>query len=341
MRRGEASVSVRRVTVGGKLDPVMLAVVFGIATAVFLLLTIIVPAVMVANNEEEFCTPSQILRRQEQQICRPPEKNEYTVKVDKNVYKLVKNYRVKSSDLVHTYRRTHDETGTANLGKGHMAFPMTSSYSVSFTISLECEGDGCDQAKVWYLSKANYKKATAKGKFDTTMFTQKVNSLKTPQTYNNQFEGSDMYYVVVANGRKDATVNYHFIVYYDVYDMSTINTKNIPLNDKGEYEHSDVQTDERIIIDYADESGPMLINATVGNEESKSGVIFFVCILFIILTLGCLAVTVVLVLFIFGKLGKFGEKVGKRFQEQDAGQYQPPEVAADTVEITREVVYDD
>jgi len=343
MRRGEGFVSMKR---GGgmKLDPLMLAVIFGIGGVIFLILTIVVPAVMISNAEDELCGPTDVLRRSEQQLCSPSVENDYTLRADSKGKKFVKSYRVKRADLRQMPKTVRNMVydGSANLALGTLALPLTGTNAVSFVMSFSCEGSFCNTAKLWWLSSASYKKATAKGSFDESMYNHKMDDLTKPKTFQNGFDGSDTYYFVFSNSKQDSTITYNISAKYTVYDLKDVKYTAFD-SKKDELVFKDVATDESIVMEYMDTtfSGPAMIDATIAAEESNTGLVVFLTLLFIILTLGCFAVTIVLLLIMFGKLGRFGEKVGKKFAEQDSGSYMAPEVAEDTVQITREVVYTD
>jgi len=337
MRRGEVFISVKR-SGHGRLDPLVLAVVFGIGGLIFLVLTIVVPAVISANNKNIVCTSAESLRHGEQQVCFVGEKGNFLAKVDEDATSLVTNYRMpkdKLGQILADHHVYHYEK-KANLKDGPLVFPMTSSFSFSFTADASCTGDWCRSVGMYNLGYDSYKKATAKGKFDEKMYSPVFTGLNQNSTiykYGNvEFSA---YYLVFANGDQDAVVFLNITIDYLTYNFKGAaerdEIKATRFGDKNTIVFDDVQTSEIIVMEYLDEEqkGPEIINATITKYRPKAGLIAFLAIVFSLLTLACFAMTVIFVLAMFGKLpGKLGAKVQQKVQQSESS-YQAPEAAAE------------
>jgi len=334
MRRGEVFVSVQHSGIG-RCDPVLLAVIFGIACLIFLNITIVVPTVLSENAGVSLCGPAESLNRNEQQICTTSSKGKFISKVDAKGAKLVKNYRIAKADLGATKHRfaTHDVE--ANLKDGALVFPMTSSYALTFVMNVTCTGDKCDTVRMWWLTNEYYKAATKKKSFDEEMYGWKDRNFRENKYVNEGLDGSKTYYLVFSNSKQDALMSYTINFDYTVYDMSK--SKVYSFNSDNECVFDDLETNEAIIMDYADPegTGPTMIDATIGADQTNNGLIAFLAIFFTLLTLGCFAICLLLILHIYGKLGSFDQKISM-FIGQNSTKYNAPEMAA--IEVTREVV---
>jgi len=338
MRRGEVFISVKR-SGHGRLDPLVLAVVFGIGGLIFLVLTIVVPAVISANNKNIVCTSAEFLRPGEQQVCYVNAKGDFVAKVDEEASSLVTNYRMPKENLgkIVTGHRVYHYESKANLKNGPLVFPITSSFRVNFTAFASCTGDWCRSVGMYNLAYENYKKATAKGKFDEKYYSPIFTGLNqngTVYRYGNVEYSA--YYLVFANGNQEATVSLVVDIDYSAHDLRGAaerdEIKATPFGDKNRIVFDDVQTNEIIVMEYLDDEhkGPELINATITKYRPKAGLIAFLAILFSLLTIACFAMTVIFVLAMFGKLpGKLGAKVQQKVQKSESSYYQAPDVAAE------------
>jgi len=328
MRRGEVFVSVKHSD--RKVDPVVLAVIFGIGGIIFFVLAIVVPVVMTASSLDDLCGPAEALHRGEQQVCSVSVAHDYIAKADKNGAAYVKNYRVPKTDLRNTTHRIRQWEGQANLADGKLAFPLTASKSLRFTLNASCTGSSCDTVKMYYLATYQYRKATADSDFDEGMYNFKLQGLTGNITsYTNLIETSETNFIVFSNKKKDATVSYSITVDYVVYDLGS--AKVVSLDDDNEYVFDDCDSSEAIVMEYMDDEnkGPDMVDATISQYTSRVAGAVLLGILFGLLAVACFGVTVICILFLLGKLGKFGEKVGKKLKAKTSSSYAAPEMAAE------------
>jgi len=337
MRRGGSTVNSPRKK---KIDPVMLAAVFGIGGFIFLILAIVVPIVMSERLVLAECGSVETIHRGEQLICKPKSKETVVAKAELKAAHLIKNYRVKRGDSFPVEHRRFTYLREHNLHKGHAAFPVTCINQLFFDMNASCTGESCETVKMYWLIKEKYDSALSKDSFDESKFTPKIEGFVDPQRYDDSLDLTSTYYIVFSNSNKDTTISFAINIDYSVYNLDGV--KSYHLDSDGLCKFKNVDTNDAIIMDYADPDydGPETIDAEVGIDVSSKSVMIFMIIFFVVLTVGCFTMAVLLILVIFGKIGKKKRKSSKRSSKKvrkgkgRKGSYDTPEAAAEKAVLT-------
>jgi len=320
LRRDQVLVSVRR-TADGKFDPMLMTIVFGTAGVIFLILLFVVPAIMVANDPGTLCGPAETLHRSEQQVCSPPRTDTYISETQKESSKFVKTYRFNRADLsttdsVHRFR-TWSLKG--NLVNGPLVFPITCSLSVFFEMNISCTGDKCDSVKMYFLRYDYWKEANKHGSFDEGLYSWKLKGFMDIQNWQSRLDTATTYFLVFSNTNLDSTIAYDIHLDYQVYDLRKL--KAYTMDDKYQCSFDDVLTSELIVQEYVDDDNkaPKTVNATISGTKNRTPTIVALAIIFAICAILFLGIAIVFILFMFGKLGHFGQVIGRKFQEREFG----------------------
>ena len=298
-----------------------MTIVFGVVGVIFLILLFTVPAVMAANDPGPLCGYATNLHRDEQQICDPQRTDTYISEVQKEAAKYVKTYRMKNSDLssIDSVHRFRTWSMKGNLANGPLVFPITCSLSVSFDMNISCKGDKCETVKMYFLRYDYWKNANKHGEFDENLYSWKLKDFQNPQNWNSRLDTWTTYYLAFSNSKLDSTVSYDITLDYGVYDLKKFKAYTMDKDNKVTFD--DVLTSEFIVQDYVDDENkaPKMINATISGTKTRGPTIAALVIIFLILSIFFLALSVMFLLFMLGKLGHFGEVLGRKFQQRELG----------------------
>jgi len=312
----------------------MVATVFAIGGIIFFILGVAVSSVMVNTAKPVACAPTEVLRRDEQTLCRPSTKKDYIAKTDSNAVSFINYYRLTRSRLSNTVHRVRAWNGTVDLSKGAYSFPVTSSVGMKLTVNVKCDSGKCETVKVFWLRHDYFNNANKSGTFNEGMYSCRQRDLSKPLLITEMLDESILYYLVFGNQNDPAILQYSITIDYTVYSLNELDRVNCS---KQDCEFRDVGTDEIIVMDYIDTNnkGPAVIGAEIKSAASSYGGAVFFGILFVFLSLACFAVCVLFILHKTGKINLYRKKAALDTSGSTGGSYKAPEVAAeDTVRVS-------
>jgi len=318
--KGQVYISVERTK---KNDPLLIALVFGIATLVFLILTFVIPSVMKNVVDPKWCVESEWIRRDEQAICYPGTRKDYVSRLNLTDYPNVKLYRMLRTDLKKNVVRDHYWSGKLDLSKGPFIFPITTSYMAQVDVNATCTGK-CDSVKLYFILEETFRKHNKTGEFVEADFSYRYKDFTSRQIISEMINRADSYYLVISNGKQESVVDYTMKIHYTGFDVS----ENSKIVNCTEYECiiPDLQTTEAVIMEYLDPNnrGPEVIPIYLKSRKGTyAGVVIF-AIIFLLCTLGCGTITVLSVLTKLGKINLFNKGQNQGGYDGDSGSYEAP-----------------
>jgi len=325
VERGQVYVTVEKSRLS---TPVIIATVFGLATIVFFILTIVIPGVMKDVADPKYCVQADWIRRDEQLICSPGSKKDYIGRLNETDVKYVKYYRMKKADMQDAVDRYHSWSGVTDLSKGALIFPITTSNEAQIDMRITCKGK-CDSVRFSFIPMSTFHKCNKTGVFDESYndWGWKYQDFTNPQVITEILSRTDnAYYICIANHFQESVLTWNMTIHYTGYDVSQ---KAKKLNCTGpECLVESLETSERIIMEYLDpqNKGPEIIPIYFKSVQgSYAGVVIF-AIIFVLCTIGCGVICVLFILQKTGKLNfwKFGKKNVNIEYGDDNGNYEAP-----------------
>jgi len=318
---------------GYRVDPAIVATVFGVASVVFLILAIVVPAFMVKNAQPVICAPTDVLFRNAQTVCRPPKARTYIGLTESKAAPYVKYYRMKQSAIGTTRERVHNYVATADLAQGPMIIPVMSSAGAVINLDVHCVSGKCDSVKLYWLNKVYFDEANETGTFDENLYGWRKSDFSQRFIFYENLGMSTCIYLVFANKNEPAKISVDGTMTYTVYNMNQMEPIDCK---KEECVFEKMETNEIIVMDYVDNEGksPEKVYAQINSvAESYVGAVIFA----IIFGLLCLAALAVLILFVLQKLGKISlfkgqaSSVPTTTTDDDSLRYEAPQITVEHV----------
>jgi len=309
---------------GYRLDPVVVATVFGVASVLFFILAIVVPFFMAKEAKPVVCAPTAWLYRDSQTVCRPTKDRTYIATADSKAVPYIKYYRLKKNGLGLLSERTHRyKNRTLDLSNGPVPFAVMSSAGATIQMNARCLSGKCENVRIYWLAKEYFDQANETGTYDEGMYSYRFSDLTRPILLEESVGLSSCYYLIFGSRNEPVKLSYDVTYTYTVYDMK----QNVPIDcKKEECVFDDMTTEEAIVMDYVDaqNSGPEQTSAQINSVAESYAAATFVAILFLVLTLICLAVLVIFILQKLGKINLFKNKGAQSVSvEDDSNGYDP------------------
>jgi len=283
---------------GGSGNPFVTAIGCFIMGVIFLILTIVIPVVMVADPQGVLCTNAESVNRNEQMVCEPKDFDHkwVTQYKDENGKNYAKVYRTTTSALKQTYRTYQWDNYEADLKGTFDDFAFSVPVYQSGSISVFCDGSKCKKLKMWLMTHDQYKRAIdSNGEFNEKEVKKDFGDFRDGQTnyFDYVCEGPEYYHLVFSN-RKSS----HVVITYSIFMNSTIYSVDglKPEECEGtKCKFVDLKKDDVLILDFLSSgnhgtpgrssSEPEWVSATMHNTKISWGGIIAAIVICGLLTL--------------------------------------------------------